>query len=72
VDVVVVLKLCEGKEVGPIILLLIKEEPEILLEFLVHSFSLPIPLRVVGRGESWLALLLTIPRPLLTGHCAQY
>jgi hypothetical protein len=31
VDVVVVLKLCEGKEVGPIILPLINEEPEILL-----------------------------------------
>ena len=23
-------------------------------------------------GESWLALLLTIHQPLLTGHCAQY
>jgi len=23
-------------------------------------------------SESWLALLLTIYRPLLTGHCAQY
>jgi hypothetical protein len=50
VDVVVILKLCEGKEVGPIILPLINEEPEILLEFLVHSFSLSVPLRVIGRG----------------------
>jgi hypothetical protein len=46
VDMVVILKLCEGKEVGPII----NEEPEILLEFLVHSFSLPIPLWVIGHG----------------------
>jgi hypothetical protein len=47
---VVILELCEGKEVSPVILPLINEEPEVLLEFLIHSLSLPIPLWVVGRG----------------------
>ena len=28
--------------------------------------------RKVTESESWLALLLTICRPLSTGHCAQY
>ena len=49
-DMVVVLELCEREEVGPVILPLIDEESEVLLEFLVHSFGLPISLWVVGRG----------------------
>jgi len=49
---VVVLKFSKGKEVGPIILSLVNEEPEVLFQLLDHSVSLTISLRVVGSGSS--------------------
>jgi len=49
---VIVLKFSKGKEVSPIILSLVDEEPEVLFQLLIHLFSLTISLRVVGSGSS--------------------
>ncbi len=40
----------EGEPFGPVILKVVDEDPEILLNFLVDSFSLSICLWVVGSG----------------------
>src|SRR5882724_3088419 len=45
---VVVCKLGQGKEVNPIVLLVVDVHPKILLQDLVHLFSLAISLGVVG------------------------
>jgi hypothetical protein len=48
---VVVLELRKGEKVIPIILTLIDEDTEILLEFLIDSFRLAVPLGVISRGS---------------------
>ena len=42
--------------------------------FQMADINIQVPSSTSGipPGESWLALLLTICRPLSTGHCAQY
>jgi hypothetical protein len=48
-DVVVVLEFRQREQVRPVVLSLVDEEPEILLQFLVHPFRLSVPLRVISR-----------------------
>ena len=54
------------------------KDSQCILEYLVHFNSLAVRCPWGESAlwyrfyESWLALLLTIHRPLLTGHCAQY
>ena len=50
-DFVVVRELGAGQPLSPIRLSMIDEYPEILLYFLVHSFSLSVGLRVIGGGK---------------------
>jgi hypothetical protein len=49
---VIILKLCHGKEVSPVILPFTTEEPQVLLQFLVYPFRLPVRLWVVSHGLS--------------------
>ena len=49
-DVVVVLELCQGQQVSPVILPLVGEQSEILLQLLVNLFRLSVSLRMVGRS----------------------
>jgi hypothetical protein len=51
VNVIVVLKLCKGKELVPIILPLIDKDTEILLELLINPFRLSVALRMICRGS---------------------
>jgi hypothetical protein len=51
VDVTVVLELGEWKEISPVVLPLVDEEPEVLFQLLVHSLRLAISLRMVSRGR---------------------
>ena len=53
-NVVVVLELCKGEEIGPIVLSLVDEELEVLFKLLIYLFSLTISLRVVRRSSSQL------------------
>ena len=53
-DVVVVLKFCEGEKVVPIILSLINKKVEKLFQFLVNPFRLSVSLRVVCSSGSQL------------------
>jgi hypothetical protein len=46
VDVTVVLELGEWKEIGPVVLPLVDEEPEVLFQLLVHSLRLAISLHI--------------------------
>jgi len=48
VDMIVVLELCHGQQVIPIILLLVHKEPEVLVQLLVDTLRLPIGLGVPG------------------------
>ena len=48
---VIVSKLCEREEFGPVVLLVVTVDVEVLLEGLVGMLCLPIPLRVISRGE---------------------
>ena len=48
---VIVSKLHEREEFGPVVLLVVTVDVEVLLEGLVGTLCLPIPLRVVSRGE---------------------
>ena len=48
---VVVLKLCEGEEVSPVILWLIDKDPEVLLQLLIDPLGLAIALRVISSGS---------------------
>ena len=48
---VVVSKLCEREELSPVVLLVVTVDAEVLLEGLVGMLCLPIPLRVISRGE---------------------
>jgi hypothetical protein len=52
VYMVVILELCHGEKVRPIILPLTTKEPQVLFQFLIYPFCLPIRLRVVSRGLS--------------------
>ena len=47
-DVVVVLALRQGQQVGPVILPLVGEQSEILLQLLVNLFCLSVSLQMVG------------------------
>ena len=47
---VVVLELCQGQQVGPVILPLVGEQSEILLQLLVNPFCLSVSLWMVGRS----------------------
>ena len=53
-DVIIVLKLGQGEEFGPVILPLIDKDSEILFQLLVYPFGLAIALWVVGGGCSQL------------------
>jgi hypothetical protein len=48
---IVVSEFSEGKERGPVILLVVAENPEVLLEGLIKSFSLTVSFRVITRSE---------------------
>jgi hypothetical protein len=48
VDVVVILELSQGEEISPVILPLVHEDPQVLFQLLVNSFSLPVTLWVIG------------------------
>ena len=50
--VVVVLELCQQKQLIPVVLPLIDKEAEILLQLLVVLFHLPITLWMVGHSGS--------------------
>ena len=50
--VVVVLELCQWKQLAPVILPLVDEEVELLLQLLVDPFHLPITLWMVGYSGS--------------------
>ena len=50
VYIVIILELCKWKKSDPVILSLIDKESELLLQFLVDPFHLPITLGVVGSG----------------------
>jgi hypothetical protein len=49
---VIILKLCHGEEVGPIILPFTAEEPQVLFQFLIYPFRLPVRLQMVSCGLS--------------------
>ena len=51
VESVVVSKLCERQKFGPIVLLIVTINLQVLLEHLVHSLSLSIPFWVVTQSE---------------------
>ncbi|KAG6863927.1 hypothetical protein C0993_009852 [Termitomyces sp. T159_Od127] len=63
---VVVLKLGIWKQLIPVVLPLIAEEAEVLLQFLVHVFCLPIRLEMVGGGgvEFHIEKLVELPGKL--------
>ena len=44
---VVVGELCKGKQMLPVILLVVDEDPKVLVEDLVHPFRLPVGFRMV-------------------------
>ena len=48
---IVVGKLCKGKELRPVVLLIVGVDSEILLKRLVDSFRLPIAFRMITGGE---------------------
>ena len=48
---VVVGELCKGKQMLPVILLVVDEDPKVLLEDLVHPFCLPVSFWMVCHGE---------------------
>ena len=45
---VVIGEFCKGEPVGPVVLLIVDEQAEILFDFLVHSLGLSICLRMIG------------------------
>jgi len=49
-NMVVILELSEGKEIGPVILSLVDKKSEVLLQLLVHPFGLAISLWMIGSG----------------------
>ena len=49
-NLVVVLEFRKWKEPDPVVLSLVGEESEILFQFLVDLFHMPVSLRVVGCG----------------------
>ena len=51
VNNIIIRKLRKVENLGPIVLLITQETPEILLQRLVCSFRLPIGLRMVAEGE---------------------
>ena len=51
---VVVLEFRERKEVFPVVLSLVDEQPEVLFQLLVDTFRLSVTLRVVGRSGCYL------------------
>ena len=51
VRAVIVGEFCEGDVLSPRSRVRAAEDPKICLHFLVHTFGLPISLRVVGSGE---------------------
>ena len=53
-DVVVVLELCDRKEVMPVILALVNKGPEVLVKFLVNTFRLAVRLGMPGGGRRYL------------------
>src|SRR6266705_4967232 len=48
---IIVCKLCKRQELRPIVLLVVRVYPQILLKHLVHSLSLSVSFQVVARGE---------------------
>jgi hypothetical protein len=48
---IIVRELCERQEFGPIVLLIVGINPQVLLKRLVHLLSLSVPFRMLARGE---------------------
>ena len=48
----IVLELCGGKELGPLVWVVCAEDPEIGFDLLIGSFSLSISLGVISSRES--------------------
>ena len=47
----VVSEFCHGKEIGPFFRFVGGEQPQVSFQLLIHSFSFPIRLGVIGSGE---------------------
>src|SRR5215471_12410126 len=67
---VVVLELCEGEEIMPIVLSFAHEDSQVLLQLLVHPFRLAVSLGVVCGGhcdldpQTFVELLCELPHEL--------
>ena len=48
---VIVCELCEGKEVEPVVLLIVTVDPNVLFQGLISALSLPITFWMVSQGE---------------------
>ena len=48
---IIVREFCKGQEVGPVVLLIISVDSEILFQGLIGAFGLPIAFQVISGGE---------------------